>query len=191
MAYYIANILTNMSQNKPNGQFMLEFEPAAIKAFTKDLPIRKIPGVGKVNERLLDSIGIKVYLGTSSYTRGSRGKLVDMRGHIHHRATLQLMDKQFGLHFLLQTYLGIASNIVEPGQREERKSIGAERSGPRNMDVMRQSDISQQDVLGSRREGPDIGQARRSCCRIGGRYGANRMDWEDGHAEVQARYLSR
>ena len=37
------------------------------------------------------------------------------------------MDKHFGMHFLLQTYLGIASNIVEPGQREERKSIGAER----------------------------------------------------------------
>ncbi len=26
----------------------------------RDLPIRKIPGVGRVNERLLDSIGIKV-----------------------------------------------------------------------------------------------------------------------------------
>ncbi|PSR76512.1 hypothetical protein PHLCEN_2v8415 [Hermanssonia centrifuga] len=38
------------------------------------------------------------------------------------------MDKQFGLHFLLQTYLGIASNVVQPGQREERKSIGAERT---------------------------------------------------------------
>lgn len=37
------------------------------------------------------------------------------------------MDKYFGLHFLLQTYLGIASNVVEPGKREERKSIGSER----------------------------------------------------------------
>ena len=37
------------------------------------------------------------------------------------------MDKQFGLHFLLQAYLGIASNVVEPHTREERKSIGAER----------------------------------------------------------------
>ena len=73
MAYNIANILANIVQNKPNGQFMLEFEPAAIKAFTKDLPIRKIPGVGKVNERLLDSIGIKVYLGTSSCAALTRG----------------------------------------------------------------------------------------------------------------------
>ena len=37
------------------------------------------------------------------------------------------MDKQFGLHFLLQAHLGIASNVVEPHTREERKSIGAER----------------------------------------------------------------
>lgn len=76
-----------------------------------DLSIRKIPGVGRVNERLLESIGIKTC------------------GDIYtHRATLALMDKYFGLHFLLQTYLGIASNVVEPGQREERKSIGAERT---------------------------------------------------------------
>ncbi|RXW21284.1 hypothetical protein EST38_g4573 [Candolleomyces aberdarensis] len=41
---------------------------------------------------------------------------------------ISLMDKQFGLIFLLRTYLGIASNIVEPYAREERKSIGAERT---------------------------------------------------------------
>lgn len=28
--------------------------------FMKDMPVRKLPGVGKVNERLLDSIGVKV-----------------------------------------------------------------------------------------------------------------------------------
>ncbi|GJE97755.1 DNA polymerase IV [Phanerochaete sordida] len=98
-------------RNKPNGQFALEFSPAAVKAFMHDLSIRKIPGVGRVNERLLESIGIKTC------------------GDIYtHRATLALMDRYFGLHFLLQTYLGIASNVVEPGQREERKSIGSERT---------------------------------------------------------------
>ncbi|KAL6310385.1 DNA/RNA polymerase [Sparassis latifolia] len=98
-------------KNKPNGQFKLEFTPVAIKAFMRDLSIRKVPGVGRVNERLLDSIGIKTC------------------GDIYtHRAVLSLMDKQFGLQFLLQTYLGIASNAVTPGQRQERKSIGAERT---------------------------------------------------------------
>lgn len=37
------------------------------------------------------------------------------------------MDKQFGLTFLLRTYLGISCNVVQAGRREERKSIGAER----------------------------------------------------------------
>ncbi|OSD07100.1 DNA/RNA polymerase [Trametes coccinea BRFM310] len=98
-------------KNKPNGQFKLEFEPEAIKAFMHDLSIRKVPGVGRVNERLLESIGIKTC------------------GDIfRQRAVLSLLDKQFGLEFLLQAYLGIASNVVQPGQREERKSIGAERT---------------------------------------------------------------
>jgi len=38
------------------------------------------------------------------------------------------MDKQFGLMFLLRTYLGVASNVVQAHRREERKSIGAERT---------------------------------------------------------------
>ncbi|KAI0744213.1 DNA/RNA polymerase [Daedaleopsis nitida] len=98
-------------KNKPNGQFKLDFEPQAIKAFMHDLSIRKVPGVGRVNERLLESIGIKTC------------------GDIYaQRAILSLLDKQFGLMFLLQAYLGIASNVVEPWQREEKKSIGAERT---------------------------------------------------------------
>ncbi|KAI0655883.1 hypothetical protein C8Q70DRAFT_401950 [Cubamyces menziesii] len=98
-------------KNKPNGQFKLDFEPNAIKAFMHDLSIRKVPGVGRVNERLLESIGI-----------ATCGDILQKR------AVLFLLDKQFGLEFLLQAYLGIASNVVEPGQREERKSIGAERT---------------------------------------------------------------
>lgn len=98
-------------KNKPNGQYHLPFDCTSIKAFMHDLSIRKVPGVGRVNERLLEALGIK--------TCGDIFK---------HRVTLQLMDKQFGLVFLLRTYLGVASNVVQPIQREERKSIGAERT---------------------------------------------------------------
>ncbi|KAF9241588.1 IMS-domain-containing protein [Melanogaster broomeanus] len=98
-------------KNKPNGQFHLPFDRDSIKEFMRDLSIRKVPGVGRVHERLLDGIGVKNC------------------GDIYtHRATLYLMDKQFGLRFLLKTYLGIASNVVQPGRREERLSIGAERT---------------------------------------------------------------
>ncbi|KAI4521854.1 DNA/RNA polymerase [Schizophyllum commune Loenen D] len=98
-------------KNKPNGQFYLPFDRSSIMSFMRDLSIRKIPGVGRVNERLLESIGIKTC------------------GDIYtHRATVYLMDKHFGMRFLLQTYLGIASNTVRPPERQERKSIGAERT---------------------------------------------------------------
>jgi DNA polymerase kappa len=97
-------------KNKPNGQFYLSFDRKTIVTFMHDLPIRKIQGVGRVNERLLEAVGIKTC------------------GDVFtHRAMLSLMDKEFGLTFLLKTYLGIASNVVQPGQREERKSVGSER----------------------------------------------------------------
>ncbi|KAJ6593861.1 IMS-domain-containing protein [Mycena capillaripes] len=100
-------------KNKPNGQFHLSFDSEAIVEFMRDLPIRRVPGIGRVSERLLESIGIKTC------------------GDIYtFRATLSLMDKQFGLMHLLRTHLGIASNSVQPPQREERKSIGAERTFP-------------------------------------------------------------
>ncbi|KZP22360.1 IMS-domain-containing protein [Athelia psychrophila] len=98
-------------KNKPNGQFFLPFDRASIVEFMRDLSIRKIQGVGRVHERVLDAMGIKTC-----------GDIWALRG------TLELMDKQFGVQFLLRTHLGIASNVVRAGQRDERKSVGAERT---------------------------------------------------------------
>ncbi|KZV59310.1 DNA/RNA polymerase [Peniophora sp. CONT] len=98
-------------KNKPNGQFHLPHDREAIVHFMHDLSIRKVPGIGRVNERILESIGVKTC------------------GDIfRERVVLYLMDKQFGVHFLLRTHLGIASNVVQPHAREERKSIGSERT---------------------------------------------------------------
>ncbi|KAG5647040.1 hypothetical protein DXG03_001410 [Asterophora parasitica] len=98
-------------KNKPNGQFELPFNKESIVSFLYNLSIRKIPGIGRVNERLLESVGVKTC------------------GDIFiHRATIYLMDKQFGSQFLFRTYLGITSNVVEPWGRGERKSIGFERT---------------------------------------------------------------
>ncbi|KIO28048.1 hypothetical protein M407DRAFT_22680 [Tulasnella calospora MUT 4182] len=96
-------------RNKPNGQYYLPFEREAIVSFMAELPIRKVPGIGKVSERLLQSFGINTC------------------GDIYReRATISVMDHWLGLHGLLQAYLGIASNDVHPGRREERKSVGSE-----------------------------------------------------------------
>ena len=49
-------------QNKPNGQFHLSHDRDTIMNFMHDLSIRKVPGIGRVNEQILESIGIKVCL---------------------------------------------------------------------------------------------------------------------------------
>ncbi|KAG9316623.1 DNA/RNA polymerase [Chiua virens] len=119
------------NKNKPNGQYYLAFDRDSIKMFMHDLPIRKVPGIGRVHERLLDAIGIRVRLKTCGYGFFAHLTLALLQtcGDIYdHRTTLYLMDKQFGLRFLLRTYLGITSNVVQAGRREERKSIGAERT---------------------------------------------------------------
>ncbi|KAG5221473.1 DNA/RNA polymerase [Salix suchowensis] len=75
-----------------------------------DLSIRKVPGIGRVNERLLESVGVKVFIFVT-YANGFLILYTQTCGDVYtHRAVLYLMDKQFGLRFLLRTYLGIASN---------------------------------------------------------------------------------
>ena len=65
---------------KPNGQYHLPHEREAILEFMRDLSVRKVPGVGRINERLLDTIGVKVIL-SISHTNVRAHHLEDMRGH--------------------------------------------------------------------------------------------------------------
>ncbi|XP_033376201.1 DNA polymerase kappa isoform X2 [Parus major] len=45
-------------RNKPNGQYRISPERLAVLDFLKDLPIRKVPGIGKVTEKMLKALGI-------------------------------------------------------------------------------------------------------------------------------------
>ncbi|CAJ0925820.1 unnamed protein product [Ranitomeya imitator] len=45
-------------KNKPNGQYIIPHEKQAVMDFIKDLPIRKVPGIGKVTEKMLRALGI-------------------------------------------------------------------------------------------------------------------------------------
>jgi DNA polymerase kappa len=47
-------------KNKPDGQFQLDFERSAITRFMRDLPVRKVPGFGRVTERCLEGLGVEV-----------------------------------------------------------------------------------------------------------------------------------
>ncbi|KAF8853195.1 DNA polymerase kappa [Acephala macrosclerotiorum] len=103
----LAKICSN--KNKPNGQFRLLNDRNEIMAFMRDLPTRKVNGIGRVFERELDAIGVKTC------------------GDIY--AYRQYLSKLFGekaFAFLMQCYLGLGRTRVQPAEEYERKSVGTE-----------------------------------------------------------------
>ena len=103
----IAKIASN--RNKPNGQFRVASDRTTILAFMRDLPTRKVNGVGRVFERELDAIGVKTC-----------GDLYAQRAYL---------SKLFGLkafQFLMQCYLGLGRTQIAPSEEHERKSVGTE-----------------------------------------------------------------
>ena len=103
----IAKICSN--KNKPNGQFRLENDRAAVTSLMSNLPVRKVNGVGRVLERELDAIGVKTC------------------GDIYeHRAYLNRLFGEKTFQFLIQTYLGLGRTEIHPADDYERKSVGTE-----------------------------------------------------------------
>ncbi|KAH6672333.1 DNA-directed polymeras-like protein kappa [Halenospora varia] len=103
----LAKICSN--KNKPNGQFLLASDRNSIMAFMRDLPTRKVNGIGRVFERELDAVGVKTC------------------GDIY--AYRQYLSKLFGekaFVFLVQCYLGLGRTKVQPAEEYERKSVGTE-----------------------------------------------------------------
>ncbi|KAK2596842.1 hypothetical protein N8I77_012732 [Diaporthe amygdali] len=103
----LAKICSNV--NKPNGQFVLPNDRVAIMAFMRDLPCRKVNGIGRVWERELKAIGIQ----TCGDIYGQRQFLTQLFG-----------EKAF--EFLLGCHLGIGRTDVQPAEEYERKSVGTE-----------------------------------------------------------------
>lgn len=103
----IAKIASN--KNKPNGQFRVPHDRAAIMSFMSTLPIRKVNGVGRVFERELQAIGIETC------------------GDIYsHRAYLNRLFGEKAFEFLIQTYAGLGRTDVRPAEEYTRKSVGTE-----------------------------------------------------------------
>lgn len=103
----LAKICSNL--NKPNGQYVLPRERNEIMAFMRDLPTRKVPGVGRVLERELLEVGIK-----------NCGGIYDHRQYLHRL----FGDKTF--EFLIGCYLGLGRTRIQPAEEYERKSVGTE-----------------------------------------------------------------
>ncbi|KAG0645586.1 Meiotically up-regulated 40 [Hyphodiscus hymeniophilus] len=103
----LAKICSN--KNKPNGQYRLPSDRTSVVAFMRELPTRKVNGIGRVFERELDAIGVKTC-----------GDIYQYR---------QYLSKLFGekaFVFLMQCFLGIGRTTVQPAEEYERKSVGTE-----------------------------------------------------------------
>lgn len=105
---FIAKVAAD--KNKPNGQYCVPNERKAVMDFTRDLPIRKVPGIGRVTERVA----------TDAYNIHTCKDIYIQRGFIYRamsETTFQLM---------MRTYLGLGTTEVRPAEEWERKSMGHE-----------------------------------------------------------------
>ena len=102
---FLAKIASDL--NKPDGQFVLT--PAEVPAFLKNLPLSKIPGVGKVSVAKLESMGLR----TCEDVQNS---------------DLAMLLKRFGKfgRILWERSQGIDEREIHNDR--QRKSIGVERT---------------------------------------------------------------
>ncbi|NWY97764.1 POLK polymerase, partial [Loxia curvirostra] len=96
-------------RNKPNGQYRISPERLAVLDFLKDLPIRKVPGIGKVTEKMLKALGI-----------------VTCSELYQQRALLSLLFSEVSWRHFLDISLGLGSTHLE--KDGERKSMSTERT---------------------------------------------------------------
>ena len=95
--------------NKPNGQYQLAPEVSAISEFVSQLNIRKVGGIGNVQEQLLRGIGVQ--------TCGDLFK---------RRAEIRVLFSETSSEFYLAVSQGVGSTRIEPPEERERKSISTE-----------------------------------------------------------------
>ncbi|XP_074935112.1 DNA polymerase kappa isoform X2 [Phalacrocorax aristotelis] len=95
--------------NKPNGQCRIAPDRQAVLDFIKDLPIRKVPGIGKVTEKMLKALGI-----------------VTCSELYQQRALLSLLFSEASWRHFLDISLGLGSTHLE--KDGERKSMSTERT---------------------------------------------------------------
>lgn len=103
----LAKVCTD--RNKPNGQFILPSDQDSILQFVRDLPIRKITGIGRVSEQMLKALGIT----TCSDLYDKKGLIV-------------LLHSSISSRFFIAVSLGLGETTLECTR--ERKSLGTERT---------------------------------------------------------------
>ena len=100
----IAKICSDI--NKSNGQIMIPPDEKAIQEFMNDLPIRKIPGIGRVTERILNCLGCHPC--KDLYTE---------------RAMLRRLLTPLMFNFVMRAYLGLGQTSVENDWSESQEAL--------------------------------------------------------------------
>lgn len=95
--------------NKPNGQYQIPADSCAVKDFIKNLPIRKVPGIGKVTEKMLNALGITTCVGLCQQG-----------------AMLSLLFTESAWYHFLHISLGLSETHLE--RDGDRKSMSTERT---------------------------------------------------------------
>ncbi|WP_109078812.1 DNA polymerase IV [Aggregatibacter kilianii] len=112
---FLAKIASD--QNKPNGQFVIE--PKDVADFVAALPLKKIPGVGKVTSEKLQQMGLVTCADVQRY---DRNVLFNLFGKMGQR---------------IWAYShGIDERLVQP--HRERKSVGVETTLLENIEQLTQ-----------------------------------------------------
>ncbi|XP_066512870.1 DNA polymerase kappa-like isoform X2 [Hoplias malabaricus] len=96
-------------KNKPNGQYRIPPERQAVMDFILKLPVRKVPGIGKVTEKMLAVLDI-----------------ISCAQFQQQMAVLSLLFSETSWHHFLQISLGLGSTHIE--RDSERKSMSTERT---------------------------------------------------------------
>lgn len=96
-------------KNKPNGQYRLPSTREAVMDFIQNLPVRKVSGIGKVSEKMLNALGIS--------TCAHLGQQM---------ALLSLLFSETAWTHFMQVSLGLGSTYIP--RHEERKSMSTERT---------------------------------------------------------------
>ncbi|XP_029959921.1 DNA polymerase kappa [Salarias fasciatus] len=96
-------------KNKPNGQYRLPSTREAVTDFIQTLPVRKVSGIGKVSEKMLNALDI-----TNCSHLGQQ------------MALLSLLFSETSWHHFMGISLGLGSTHIP--RHEERKSMSIERT---------------------------------------------------------------
>ena len=94
-------------KNKPNGQYYLKSNYDTVMHFVRNLPVRKVSGIGKVSEQMLKALGITTC--KDLYSK---------------RDLLYLLHSQISFRSLIQVSLGLGATRLENDR--ERQSMSTE-----------------------------------------------------------------